>query len=79
MEIKSKRIMQTDEDAEPGWLATIATADPAVAQMVLDANPASLDGRSQFVWVRLANGDLILGVYPQGDTYFDTEVDGGRP
>jgi hypothetical protein len=27
------------------------------------------DGRSDFVWVRLANGDLMLGVWPTGDTY----------
>jgi hypothetical protein len=27
------------------------------------------DGRSDFVWLRLPNGDLILGVWPQGDTY----------
>ena len=79
MNVKSKRVMQTDDDAEPGWIATIATADPAVAKMVLDADPASKDGQSQFVWVRLANGDLILGVYPQGETYFNTELDGGRP
>lgn len=33
------------------------------------------DGRSEWLWVRLANGDLILGVYPQADTYFATELD----
>lgn len=27
------------------------------------------DGRSQVVGIRLPNGDLILGFYPQGDTY----------
>lgn len=31
------------------------------------------DGRSQWLWIRLPDGDLILGVYPQGDTYFATE------
>lgn len=24
-------------------------------------------------WIRLANGDLILGVFPCGETYFDIE------
>lgn len=27
------------------------------------------DGRSGWTWIRLANGDLILGVYPLGETY----------
>jgi hypothetical protein len=27
------------------------------------------DGRSEFVWIRLDGGDLILGVFPVGDTY----------
>lgn len=31
------------------------------------------DGRSRYTWLRLANGDLMLGVYPQGDTYFEVE------
>lgn len=33
------------------------------------------DGRSPFMWIRLPNGDLILGVFPYGDTYFATEND----
>ncbi len=33
------------------------------------------DGRSQWVWVRFPNGDLLLGTFPQGDTYFSTERD----
>ncbi len=60
-------------------LATIAPADSKVCRMVLRADPNSDDGRSQYVWVRLANGDLILGVYPQGETYEKTEVDPNRP
>lgn len=31
------------------------------------------DGRSRWLWIRLPNGDLILGFYPQGDAYFTTE------
>lgn len=27
------------------------------------------NGRSQTVAIRLPNGDLVLGFYPQGDTY----------
>jgi len=31
------------------------------------------DGRSKWMWIRLPDGDLVLAVYPQGDTYFSTE------
>ncbi|MBY0561521.1 hypothetical protein [Hyphomicrobium sp.] len=44
-----------------------ATADD-VARM-LAADPFSGHGRSNWVWVRLANGDLMLATFPQGDTY----------
>ena len=32
------------------------------------------DGRSNFVWLRLANGDLILGVWPRGEGYESMEA-----
>ncbi len=31
------------------------------------------DGRSKWMWIRLPDGDLVLAIYPQGDTYFSTE------
>lgn len=31
------------------------------------------DGRSNWVWIRLPNGDACIAVYPQGDTYLSTE------
>lgn len=50
------------------------------AKKVLDATPNDGpaaayedDGRSGWRWIRLANGDLILGVFPHGDTYFAVE------
>jgi hypothetical protein len=42
---------------------------------VLSASDDNMDGRSDWVWVRLASGDLVLGVFPQGDTYMATEND----
>ena len=60
-------------------LATIAPADPKVARKVMRAKVDSEDGRSQYVWCRFANGDLMLGVFPQGETYLETEADLGRP
>jgi hypothetical protein len=44
-------------------------AKPEHARLVLAHRDDIPDGRSQFQWFRLANGDLILGVFPQGDLY----------
>lgn len=30
-------------------------------------------GKSQWVWIRLPGGDLVLAIYPQDDCYFSTE------
>lgn len=61
--------------AENGQIVTVHPANPAVVERVLSADESSPDGRSQFLWLRLPNGDLLLGVYPQGQTYFDVEDD----
>jgi hypothetical protein len=31
------------------------------------------DGWSPWVWVRMANGDLLLGTFPKGETYLKHE------
>lgn len=49
--------------------ATSKLADPRMARFVIDASDVSEDGRSRWLWVRLANGDLLLACYPQGGTY----------
>ncbi len=36
---------------------------------ILNRDPDEDDTRSQVLAIRLPNGDLILGFYPQGDTY----------
>lgn len=40
---------------------------------LLNRDPRVDDTRSQVLQVRLPNGDLILGFYPQGDSYFEIE------
>jgi hypothetical protein len=52
----------------------IREADPKHVEMVLSADVNSDNGRSQFCWVRLPNGDLVLGVFPQGETYEKLEM-----
>lgn len=60
-----------DDDVNSG--TQIETAPKEAVEYVLAADENSLDGCSQWVWVRLPNGDLVLGVFPQGDTYLSTE------
>jgi len=73
---------ETGEPKTDVWIATSIEANERIAQRVLDA-PVTPDdnheGRSAWRWFRLANGDLILGCYPKGDTYFETELDRKRP
>lgn len=60
-------------------LALVHPASPASVIAVLSAVTGDPDGRSEYCWVRLANGDLILGVFPCGDTYFSVEKDAQYP
>jgi hypothetical protein len=64
------------EDMDEGCVNfMVKSASQSSMAIVLAADPESPEGRSQWVWVRLPDGDLILGLYPQGDTYFATEQD----
>lgn len=56
----------------------VADADPRIAAAVIAA-PIGNDGRSEWKWIRLPNGSLVLATYPNGDTYELTEVDRTRP
>ncbi len=70
----------TDVDLQ-GHETTEAWIHPASLESVAHvmAQPETDDGRSEFVWVRLPCGDLILGVFPRGDTYFAVEIDAAYP
>jgi hypothetical protein len=61
-----------ENDVREVWLKP---ASEESVNTVLNADENSDDGRSEWLWIRLPNGDLILGVVPQGDTYFATELD----
>lgn len=67
------------EEREGEVIAWVHPAHSSFVKKVLDADQHSPDGRSNWVWVRLPNGDLILGVYPQGDTYEECEADAQFP
>ena len=68
-----------DDDEPERTIAMVHPAKPEYVRLVLDADESSADGRSPWMWVRLPNGDLILGVYPQGDTYLACEADSFFP
>lgn len=53
---------------ERPFIALSFPANEATVTEVLES-AVSDDGRSDFVWLRLASGDLILGVWPCGDRY----------
>lgn len=63
----------------PRVLGWVQPASQKVAQMVIDAEAGTDDGRSEWLWLRLANGDLLLATFPRGDTYLSTEADTQRP
>lgn len=69
----------TYDDDSDRLLAMIHPASEESVKRVLSADENSDDGRSQWCWIRLANGDLILGIFPQGDTYFAVEEDARYP
>jgi hypothetical protein len=64
-----------DDDDQAREIARIHPASDESVKLVLAQRTGGMDGRSPFVWVRLPNGDLILGVFPQGDTYLACEAD----
>lgn len=71
-------VLYDDEDPER-CIAMVHPASKEIVKMVLAAKVKDPDGRSQFLWVRLPNGDLILGVYPQAGTYEACELDAQFP
>lgn len=78
MDMKPHRILAHEEEdivQVGGTLACVHPASQASVDLVLAADTESGDGRSPWVWLRLPNGDLILGIFPQGETYFAVEMD----
>lgn len=60
-------------------IARVHPASPESVELVMQAPEDGFDGRSNWVWLRLSNGDLFLGVFPQGDTYLSVDEDSRYP
>jgi hypothetical protein len=71
-EVKPHQIT-LDWDKSTDHLAYVYPASEQAVARVLNASPESSNGRSEWVFMRLADGTLILGVFPQGDTYTELE------
>jgi hypothetical protein len=59
-------------------LATVHPASEQYATQVLEAEIDN-DGRSEWLWLRLTDGTLMLGVFPRGETYMAMEPDSAYP
>lgn len=56
----------------PGFVDILVTdISEYVVRELLNKDPEEDDTRSQTVAIRFPNGDLVLGFYPQGDSYED--------
>lgn len=65
---------QADDDEQTHCIVYVGPANREAVILTLSADEIDgMDGRSSWKWFRFPNGDLVLGVYPQGDTYFATE------
>lgn len=56
------------DDTDDLELAYVTPALPEDVEALKAANVDS-EGRSEWVWLRLRDGTLILGIFPCGDTY----------
>lgn len=68
-----ERIQRDGETLEIAW---IGAAREQAVQNVLAA-PVDDDGRSEWCWIRMANGDLFLAVAPRGGLYEELEGEPG--
>ncbi len=75
-------VLEGDSDEIPAG-AKLACITPAAAvdvDYVLNAptnNP--FEGRSDWVWIRFADGTLALGLFPRGETYLAISEPGKAP
>lgn len=68
-------LLEPTDNLPKGNYVDVKPASEESVSKILSADPTSMDGRSNWLWFRLPNGDLIFGCYPEGDTYFATEMD----
>ena len=60
---------ETREFVDGDVIAWAMDASPEAVDYMLTREVDTGHGRSKWFWLRLANGDLALATWPQGDTY----------
>lgn len=76
-DIQPHAIFAEDENGhKTHQIAWVEPAEDADVQRVLAAPLDTTNGRSRFFWMRLQDNTLLLGVFPQGDTYCEFETCG---
>ena len=55
-------------------IVTVFPMSDETAAKIIEA-PVYIDGRSEFKWVCTLDGSWMLACFPQGDLYFETELD----
>lgn len=76
--LPGQRDEYVDAGQDPNLIADLQPmSGEAVSYMLRQKidGPSDMDGRSEWLWVRLANGDLMCGFFPHGDSYFAHEVE----
>lgn len=71
-DIRPHAIFAEDDNGQPTQqIAWVTPADLDSAAFILSQPTDSDDGRSKWFWMRLQEGTLLLGTFPQGDTYME--------
>lgn len=66
--------IEAHQDYELGMpIAYHYPADIDDVVKVMAQSPNDENGRSDWRWIRLDNGDLALALFPQGETYMELE------
>lgn len=74
-EARANACIQLDngEHKEDMFAGQSFPARTEVVEKLLNMPVGDHNGRSGWMWVHLANGDVVLGFFPQGDAYFEVE------
>ncbi len=71
-EPKARGLYHEDEEGnktqQVGWLTGAKQED---VEKLVASSTENRNGRSPWYWLRMANGDLMLVCFPQGDTYVE--------
>ncbi len=69
--MKPSEFMPNDDEWEAKGMYR-QEAEREAVDTVLNAQVGHIDGRSEWFFLRLPTGDLVLATYPRGDTYLAT-------